>query len=124
VSNGTDNAYKLAKKYNVKIAFGTDCLFDGKLSGRQGAKLAKLSRWFTPYEVLRMATSQNAELLAMCGPRNPYKQGKLGVIEEGAYADMILVDGNPLQNLNLIADPGKNFVLIMKDGVIYKNALD
>lgn len=124
VSNGTDNAYKLAKKYNLKIAFGTDCLFDAKLSGRQGAQLAKLSRWFTPFEVLRMATSQNAELLAMCGPRNPYKQGKLGVIEEGAYADMILVDGNPLQNLNLIADPGKNFKLIMKDGVIYKNALD
>jgi imidazolonepropionase-like amidohydrolase len=124
VSNGTDNAYKLAKKYNLKLAFGTDCLFEPRLTARQGARLAKLSRWFTPYEVLRMATSQNAELLAMCGPRNPYKQGKLGVIEEGAYADMILVDGNPLQNLNLIADPAKNFKLIMKDGVIYKNALD
>lgn len=123
VSNGTDNAYKLAKKYNLKLAFGTDCLFEPRLTARQGARLAKLSRWFTPFEVLRMATSQNAELLAMCGPRNPYKAGKLGVIEEGAYADMILVDGNPLQNLNLIADPEKNFVVIMKDGVVYKNTL-
>lgn len=123
VSNGTDNAYKLAKKYKLKTAFGTDCLFDAKLAGRQGAQLAKLSRWYTPYEVLKMATSQNAELLAMCGPRNPYKEGKLGVVEEGAYADLILVDGNPLQNLQLITDPEKNFVLIMKDGVVYKNTL-
>lgn len=93
---GTDNAYKLAKKYKVKTAFGTDCLFDGKLASRQGAQLAKLTRWYSAFEVLKMATSDNAELLALCGPRNPYP-GKLGVIEEGALADLILVAGNPLQ---------------------------
>ena len=119
---GTDNAYKLAKKYKVKTAFGTDCLFDPKLAARQGAQLAKLSRWYTPFEVLKMATSNNAELLAMSGPRNPYP-GKLGVVEEGALADLILVDGNPLENLNLIADPEKNFLVIIKNGVIYKNIL-
>jgi imidazolonepropionase-like amidohydrolase len=122
MSNGTANAYALAKKYKIKTAFGTDNLFDPKLAGRQGAKLAKLVKWYTPYEVLKMATSSNAELLALSGPRNPYPN-KLGVIEEGAYADIILVDGNPIQNIKLIEDPAKNFLLIMKDGVVYKNAI-
>jgi len=119
---GTDNAYALAKKYKIKTAFGTDCLFDPKLAARQGAQLAKMVRWYTPFEVLRMATSNNAELLALSGPRNPYPL-KLGVIEEGAYADLILVDGNPLENIQLVADPDKKFLLIMKDGIIYKNTL-
>ena len=123
VTDGTDKVYKLAKKYNVKIAFGTDLLFDPTLGPKQGKFLAKLKRWFTPYEALRIATSVNAELLAMCGPRNPYRAGPLGVVEEGAYADLLLVDGNPLQDLDLVADPGKNFVVIMKDGKVYKNAL-
>ena len=122
MSSGTDNAYQLAKKYKLKLAFGTDCLFDARLAKRQGAQLAKLTRWFTPYEVLKIATSTNAELLAMSGPRNPYKN-KLGVIAENAYADLILVDGNPIANIKLIEDPEKNFLLIMKDGVVYKNTL-
>jgi len=122
-TDGTDKVYKLAKKHNVKIAFGTDLLFDPTLGPKQGKFLAKLKRWFTPAEVLRMATSTNAELLALSGPRNPYKDAPLGVVTEGAYADLILVDGNPLQNIDLVADPGKNFVLIMKDGKIYKNTV-
>ncbi len=64
-----------------------------------------------------MATSTNAELLALSGERNPYP-GKLRMIEEGAYADVILVDGDPLANIKLIADPQKNFLVIMKDGKI------
>lgn len=119
---GTENAYKLAKKYNIKLAFGTDILFDPKLAKRQGAQLAKLAKWFTPFEVLKMATSDNASLLEMSGPRNPYNK-KLGVIEEGAYADLILVEGNPLENINLVADPDKNFILIMKNGEVIKNTI-
>lgn len=122
MSAGTDNAYKLAKKYKIKTAFGTDSLFDPKLAPRQGKKLAKLVRWYKPAEILTMTTSTNAELLAMSGLRNPYP-GKLGVIEEGALADLLLVEGNPLENISLIADPDKNFVLIMKDGQIYKNTI-
>ena len=71
-------------------------------------------------EVLKMGTGDNAQLLALSAPRNPYP-GKLGVIEEGAMADLLLVDGNPVENINLISDPGTNFVVIMKDGKIYKD---
>jgi imidazolonepropionase-like amidohydrolase len=70
--------------------------------------------------MLRMATSVNAELLTLSGKRNPYA-GELGVVQEGALADVILVNGNPLTNIELIADPGTNFVVIMKDGKVYKN---
>lgn len=119
---GTDSAYLFAKKYNIKTAFGTDCLFQPKHSATRAADLTKLLRWYTPYEILKMATSTNAQLLAMSGPRNPYPN-KLGVIEEGAYADLLLVDGNPLQNIKLLEDADKNLLIIMKDGVIYKNAL-
>ncbi|MHA4844759.1 hypothetical protein ACX0G7_11375 [Flavitalea antarctica] len=65
--------------------------------------------------------SAHAALLAMSGKRNPYPHGRLGVVEEGAYADLILVDGKPIHNIKLLEDPEKNFLLIMKDGVIYKN---
>lgn len=123
MTNGTDNSYKLAKKYKIKLAWGTDCLFDSTLAGKQGKQLSKMARWFTPFETLKMATSNNAELLAMCGKRNPYQAGKLGEISQGAYADLIIVDGNPLENLKLIEDPENNFKVIMKNGVIYKNTL-
>jgi imidazolonepropionase-like amidohydrolase len=117
---GTDRTYALAKKYKLKTAFGTDVLFSPKLAQLQGALLAKLVRWYTPTETLIMATGTNAQLLTMSGKRNPYP-GKLGVIEEGALADLLLVEGNPLENIQLITDPAKNFVVIMKDGKVYKN---
>ena len=117
---GTDNAYQLAKKYNVKTAFGTDILFDARLTTRQGAILAKMVRWYTPAETLKMATADNGALMALSGFINPYP-GKLGVVEEGAIADLLLVDGNPLENIKLVADPDKNFLVIMKGGTIYKD---
>ena len=118
----TETAYGLAKKYRLKTAFGTDILFSQALAQRQGALLAMLARWYTPAEALVMATGTNAQLLAMSGKRTPYP-GKLGVIEEGALADLLLVDGDPVKNIKLIADPAKNFVVIMKDGKIYKNLI-
>jgi imidazolonepropionase-like amidohydrolase len=117
---GTDNAYKLARKYNVKTAFGTDILFDARLATRQGAILAKMVRWYTPAEALKMATADNGELMALFGFINPYP-GKLGVVEQGAIADLLLVDGNPLENIKLVADPDRNFLVIMKGGTIYKD---
>lgn len=119
---GLDKVVSLAKKYKIKTAFGTDLLFDSQLAAKQGKFLAKLKKWYSPYEALKMATYDNAQLLALSGPRNPYPR-ELGVVKEGAYADLLLVDGNPLDNLDLVAEPDKNFIVIMKDGKIYKNTL-
>jgi imidazolonepropionase-like amidohydrolase len=122
VFEGTDNAYRLARKYNVRTAFGADILGDAEAAGRQGAALVVLARWYAPAEVLKMATADNGELMALSGFINPYP-GKLGIVEERALADLLLIDGNPLENLDLVADPDRNFLIIMKDGKIYKNAL-
>ena len=119
---GTDRTYELAKRHKIRTAWGTDVLFSAQLATRQGALLSKLVRWYAPAEVLVMATGSNSELLALSGPRNPYP-GKLGVVEEGALADLLLVDGDPIADIRLIEQPGKNFVIIMKDGRIYKNTL-
>jgi imidazolonepropionase-like amidohydrolase len=122
VWSGVARTYELAKKYKLKTAWGTDVLFSQALAQQQGAILASLVRWYTPAQALVMATGTNAQLLAMSGKRSPYP-GKLGVVEEGALADLLLVDGNPIADIKLVADPARNFVLIMKDGKIYKNTL-
>jgi imidazolonepropionase-like amidohydrolase len=119
---GTDKAYKLAKKYKIKTAFGTDLLFDAKWASRQGAWLAEMVRWYTPAEALKMATADNGELMALSGFINPYP-GRLGVVQVGALADLLLVDGNPLENIKLVEDPDRNFLIIMKNGAIYKDTL-
>ena len=121
--SGTDNAFNLAKKYDLLLGFGTDSQGNPALAERQGAQLAKLTRYYEPWEVLKIATSQNYQIFKRSGPRDPYP-GDNGVVREGAYADLLLVDGNPLENIDLIADPHTNFVIIMKDGVIYKNTLE
>lgn len=119
---GTHNAYKLAKKHGIKTAFGSDLLFSQTLAKRQSIMLTHLTNWYTNAELLKQATAANGRLLSLSGPRNPYP-GKLGVIEAGALADLLVVDGNPLEDITLVAKPEKSFVLIMKDGAIYKNAL-
>jgi len=119
---GISRTYELARKHKIKTAWGTDVLFSRALAQRHGAILASLVRWYTPAEALIMATGINAELLALSGERNPYP-GKLGIVEQGAFADLLLVDGNPLETIDLIADPEENFVVIMKDGRIFKNIL-
>src|SRR6202047_102191 len=110
---GTENAYKLAKKYKVKTAWGADILGDAGAASRQGQYLAMMVRWYTSAEALKMATADNGELMALSGFINPYP-GKLGVVEAGALADLLLVEGNPLDDINLVANPDKNFVVIMK----------
>ena len=119
---GTDNAFTWALKHKVKLAWGTDYLFAPAQNKNQNADLLKLTKWMEPAAILKLATHDNAQLLALSGPRSPYP-GKLGVVEPGALADLILVDGDPLTNLALIGDPAKNFVLIMKDGKVVKNSI-
>ena len=119
VIEGQPRVWETAKRLGVKLAWGTDFLFEPALNASQNANLLELRQWFTPAEILKIATHDNAQLLALSGPRSPY-QGKLGVIEEGALADLILVNGDPVANLKLIADPGRNFAVIMKDGKFEK----
>jgi imidazolonepropionase-like amidohydrolase len=75
VTAGTDRSYQLARKHGVKVAWGSDILFDASLAARQGRQLAKMTRWYTPAEVLVSATSGNAEPLALCGPAIPIPAG-------------------------------------------------
>lgn len=123
VVEGQKNLLPIAKRLHVKLAWGTDFLFEPELNEQQNAYILKLQPWFTNAEILKMVTHDNAQLLQLSGLRSPYP-GKLGVIEKGALADLLLVDGNPLQDLSLIADPAKNFLVIMKNGQVYKNLLE
>lgn len=119
VLDGAARVWQSAKRLGVKLAWGTDILFEPQLNSEQNRLILPLKQWFTPAEILKLVTYDNSRLLALSGPRSPY-QGKLGVVEAGALADLLLVDGNPLADIDLITDPRKNFSVIMKDGVIYK----
>ncbi len=119
---GTDKTLQLAKKYKIKTVWGTDVLFSAALARQQGALLGLWTKWYSPAEILAMATGTAGELLSLSGKRNPYP-GKLGVVEEGALADLLLVDGDPTADIRLFADPDKNLRVIMKDGRIFKNSL-
>jgi len=121
VIEGQKRVWPLAKRLGVKLAWGTDFLFEPDLNEQQNAYLLRLKPYFTPAELLRLATHDNAQLLALSGPRTPY-EGRLGVVEEGALADLILVEGDPLADIDLIADPQRNFAVIIKDGRIVKGA--
>lgn len=117
VIEGQPRVWAAAKRLGVKLAWGTDFLFEPELNDTQNANILELKTWFTPAEILKLVTHDNAQLLALSGLRSPY-QGKLGVVEQGALADLILVRGNPIANIDLIGDPAKNFAVIMKDGAI------
>ena len=122
VLDGQDKVWQLAKKLGVKLAWGTDFLFEPELNDDQNSYILRLQKWFTNAEILKMITQDNGELLQLSGLRSPYP-GKLGVVEEQALADLLLVDGNPLKDLSIITNPEKNFLVIIKDGRIYKNTL-
>ncbi|MEW5425275.1 amidohydrolase family protein, partial [Amorphus sp. 3PC139-8] len=121
VAKGTVRAYEMAKRHRVKTAWGTDILFSPQNLPSHGRQLAKLTpRFYEPLDLLAIATGTNGELLRLSGPRNPY-DGKLGVIEPGAFADILVADGDPTQTLDFLSDPDTNLRMIMKDGKIYKD---
>ncbi len=123
VADGFDNAMRLVKKFNIRMAFGTDLIFAPQTNRQQASWLLRFKKYFTNVEILRMTTSANAEMFQMSGNRHPYQEGPLGVINEGAYADLLIVDGNPLENLEVLTDFENNLKVIMKDGKVYKNTL-
>ena len=123
VKSGAIHEMELAKKYDVNLAYGSDAF--GALGGEHRALMEFTSRkrWFTSLEILKQATSGNSRLFALSGKLNPYQDGKLGVVEKGAYADLLIYDGNPLEDVEVIVNYKENLKLIMKDGKIVKNEL-
>ncbi|MFC4622507.1 amidohydrolase family protein [Comamonas nitrativorans] len=121
-SEGTEKAYAMAQKHGVKTAWGTDILFNPKNTASQGRHLAKLTRFYDPLTLLAQATGVNGELLALSGERNPYPH-TLGRIAAGAWADILVADGDPSVNLDFLTEPERNLRLIMKGGKVYKNTL-
>lgn len=122
IAEGTQRAFGYIKDYRIAMGWGTDVLFNPKGTRTQGRQLAKMARWFSPAAVLKMATSGNAAVLALSGDRNPYP-APLGVIAPGAYADLLVVNGNPLENLDLIGTPETGLSLIMQGGRLHRNTL-
>lgn len=119
---GLDRLMKASKRYKAKVLFGTDMVASMESKKAQVTEFTLRTEWFSNAEILKQATSINAEVLELSGPRNPYP-GKLGVIEQGAYADLLLINGNPLEDLSILTKPEENLALIMKDGKIYKNTI-
>ncbi|MCC4784097.1 hydrolase [Vibrio splendidus] len=113
-----DNIFDHIKKYNVKTGWGTDLLEGLDNREQQLQDLALREKWFTPAEILIQATGTNSEILQLTGKRNPY--GKVGVIEEGAMADILLYSANPLDDINIVAQPKTYLSTIIKDGEIVK----
>ncbi len=123
LQESVDCQMELAKKYGVKVAYGTDAHGDLGVESNALKEFIARTRWYTPVEILRQATSQNAELFALSGELNPYPDGSIGVIREGAYADLLIYDGNPLEDIQVIVDFKDHLKFIMKDGKIYKDEL-
>ncbi|UFS67611.1 amidohydrolase family protein [Paracoccus denitrificans] len=119
VAEGTMRAFEWADKHRVNWAFGTDILYGGGES--QGRQLTKLARFMSPLAALHRATGAAGELLALSGGRAPY-DGRLGVIAEGALADLLVIDGDAEAGLDWLADTD-NLRLIMKGGRMFKNSL-
>ncbi len=122
VIEGQARLWPKARELGVQLAWGTDFLFEPALNHEQNSNLLLLQEWFSPAEILKLVTHDNARLLALSGPRNPYP-GRLGVIEPDALADLLLINGNPLEDLDVLEDPEQNFIVIMKDGRIVHDSL-
>jgi imidazolonepropionase-like amidohydrolase len=123
VNAGATQMFKWARKHDLLIVSGGD-MFGPAYNRRQADNMVWATKvGFTPLEIMKMGTSNAAEVLSWSGGMNPYKYGSLGVIEEGAYADLILINGNPLQDITILNDYGDKFKVIMKDGEVLKNTL-
>ena len=122
VAQGTVRAFQQGRDMGVRMAFGTDILMNPPGAAGQGRQLAKLARLMAPLEALPMATGAAGELLALSGERAPY-EGKLGVIAEGALADLLVVEGDPETGLDWLDTPETSLALILKNGAVVKSLL-
>ena len=122
VRDGADQMLRWVAELGVDTFAGADLWQEGTITKTPDDMVLR-KRWFPDVEILRQNTSYAGKWLAKSGTKNPYREGPLGVIEEGAYADLLLVDGNPVRDVSVLADYENNIRLIMKDGEVYKNTL-
>ncbi len=120
---GFSKMIELAKKHELKIAIGSDTLLSREAYDLQALEWQARGQLFEPLEIMRQATSIGGELIEFSGPRNRYQEGPLGVLQEGAYADLVIIEGNPFEDITILSKPEESLRLIMEDGVIYKNTL-
>jgi imidazolonepropionase-like amidohydrolase len=118
---GTSNAMKAAKKYGLTIGFGTDLLFSYEGRKDQLKDLGLRKEWFSSAEIMIQATGNGGKIVGLSGKRNPY--GKVGVVEKGAMADVLIYSKNPLEDVSIVEDHENNLKLVVKDGKVYKNTL-
>ncbi|MFG2909105.1 amidohydrolase family protein [Kitasatospora sp. NPDC048286] len=123
VCEGVARTFGWALRHGVRLAFGTDLVFDPGKAHRQNEMLVRLGEHLSPVEALKLATSGNAELFRLSGRRDPYRAAPLGVIAPGAWADLLVVDGDPTTDLSVLADPVRNLRLIVRGGVVHRNEL-
>jgi len=113
VIDGAVRSLEICKQAGVKVGFGSDLL--GPLQVEQSREFIYRAEAQSPLETVRQATVVGAEILR--------QEGKLGIVEPGAFADLIVVDGDPLKKLELFLDQGAHLPVIMKAGKFHKNAL-
>ena len=114
---------EVINKYDIPIVYGTDAM--GNPQAIEGSELDDFRYYKQHYGSFRgllAATGNVNELFKMCTYRDPYPEGRIGLLEKGAFADILLVNGNPVEDLDILADRA-NVRLIMKDARIYKNTL-
>lgn len=121
ILDGYDQTMKLAIKHGVRMGWGTDAA--AGMVDTVVYEFESRAPYFTPLEQLKQATSINAELLRICNSRDPYKAAPLGVIEEGAWADMIIYNKNPLEDIMVAAKPKETLKVVIKGGKVWKNEL-
>lgn len=111
--------FELIRKNKVKLGYSTDLI-----AGQQhqvSRELTLRKPYFSNAEILRQVTSESAEIVRMCGPLNPY--GNFGEVRQGWLADLLVVNGNPFDDVSILESHGSNVAVIMKDGVVFKNTL-
>jgi imidazolonepropionase-like amidohydrolase len=121
--DGSVHCFKWAKQYGAKVAWGTDMFGMRAAYDNTNLEFKTRADYYSNVEQLKQVTSANGELLALSNLKHPYPGAKLGVVEADAYADLLIVDGNPIDDIMVMLDYENNFKLIMKDGKVYKNTL-
>ena len=113
VIDGALKSLEICKRHGVPVAYGTDLL--GQLQVAQSEEFSLRARVLSPAEIIRSATTIGAQLVRM--------EGRIGCLKEDAFADLLVVDGNPLKNLSLLQEQGRYLAAIMKGGCFHKNRL-